>query len=1628
MSSNFYGKSCAPDQDLGRISDNYTKEEVNKLLATKANVTSTYTRLYLDGQFAALDADINLLNTVKVSQTQLETALDGLQSDIEADIALIYATKTDTYTKSQVDALIADVDLDPNTLIRKVPASTADNTINPGSNNSVALTLRGSTTNPLVQEWKNFLGETIGYVSNDGTSTFNGRVSVGSSVSQGDYGLSLNNKRITNLAAPVLGSDAVPYSFLQSYVVNFFAGLGSLGGGGSGGGSITGVLPGTGLFGGGFTGQVTLSLSDTSVTPGTYNLSTITVDAQGRITYAASGPTLGTSATLDVPATGDATAGQVVKGNDSRLTNAREWSAETVSQAEAEAGISTTRRAWTAERVKQSVNSILTAFRDSRKVYVSPSGSNSNNGTSLHEPLQTLGAAAALAQPGDLVILAPGVYTETSLPIRWKRDVGIMGSGLRNTTIRPAAGQEMNGFFKVDSGFWCWGIEFAGHQANAVLGQQSWAISFDELADNTAIGAISLGAYILKSPYIQNCSSITAEDDSGLAGSQSVGDTGGGILVDGTKCALNSPIRSMVVDSYTQVNLGGPGCLVCNDGYAQLVSFFGTFCEYHVKTSSGGQVNLSGGGTSDFGTYGLIAEGYSTKPVFTGKSRISNYGAGRVERVVTIDQASNVFTSPLHTLVVGDQITFSIKSGLLPAPLQSGPVYHVISSGFTSNTFKVSTSSGGSEVDITEVPNGTYQFLRQGVTEVDVIDFSGNRLGRQIKYPSAGSLGSPGNPVTISAVDGTSFTVTLATSTIKHEYVGGGTVTVGGNSYPVSSAVYNKTTGVTTLTATGFIPQIGNSVVLSGLSFICDSSSRPSSGQLMFPQLVFPRNSTTGVAEAKTFTYTKTGTNTLTFTEAASPNGPEHEYVSGGTAVISSTNYGVVNAQYNKTTGLVTLTTQSTIPGAIGSTGSVTVNGLAFICPTSGYIVTGSVPINASGVPVSNNNPTRAGYRVAFFSGVNGGLRNTLAPNQILDFRQRSQISAPGHTFEYVGSGTNYDALPWNGGVPVPANKIVELNNGRVYSSNTDELGNFAVGNQFNVDGTNGSVTINTDQFNLSGLNFIGPFSRNGGISTVGEQIQEFSNNNTLLSSTGAADGNTAPSQFAVKTYVDNRFLTDVTVTSGQPISVADTSTQDGSGFWTRTRNISLSLNTANGLARLDSGGLIPSSLLPSYVDDVLEFPALVSFPLVGETGKIYVDLSNNKSYRWSGSTYIEVSPSPGSTDSLAEGSVNKYFTTERARTSISATGQLSYDSVSGVMTYITPTSGPGSGTVTSVGLSLPGQFTISNSPVIASGTLTAAWVAQSANTVLAGPSTGSPAAPTFRTLTASEVGAADSTHIHGNITNAGAIGTVSGLPIITGTNGILQVGSFGTTLGTFTQGNDSRLVSDGDKGDITVSSNNSTWTIDNGVVTYAKIQNVSATGRLLGRSSTGAGSIEEITLGTGLTLVGGVLNATATGSGTPGGSTTQVQFNDAGAFAGDPDFTWDKTANKLNVKGDVVLDDGGTFEVIVQSIPPTATRYITYPDSSGIVVLGQSVRTKTVFTARDNQPPATNFATLDTRNSIPVLEFDAATTESAVFMGVMPSGSDLSSGLQVRIWWMADTATSGNVRWGVSFEDRLMW
>jgi hypothetical protein len=131
------------------------------------------------------------------------------------------------------------------------------------------------------------------------------------------------------------------------------------------------------------------------------------------------------------------------------------------------------------------------------------------------------------------------------------------------------------------------------------------------------------------------------------------------------------------------------------------------------------------------------------------------------------------------------------------------------------------------------------------------------------------------------------------------------------------------------------------------------------------------------------------------------------------------------------------------------------------------------------------------------------------------------------------------------------------------------------------------------------------------------------------------------------------------------------------------------------------------------------------------------------------------------------------------------------------------------------------------------------------------------------------------------------------------------------------------------------------------------------------------------------------------------------ISAADAGA---DKLLFWDDSAGKLTH-----LELGTALSISGTTLNASTGTYNTY---SGTTYLAS--KTLARFTPRENQPPATAFATLDTRNSIAVLDFDAATDEASIFSGVIPDYANLASGLKIRLAWMATTATSGNVRWGV--------
>ena len=272
-------------------------------------------------------------------------------------------------------------------------------------------------------------------------------------------------------------------------------------------------------------------------------------------------------------------------------------------------------------------------------VYVdATAGDDNNNGHRISTPKKTIKAAVnqinadATYGDGSIVVVAPGVYQE-ACPIQiQKRDVAIVGTSLRQCVVHPTAATETSTMFEVNSGTYLKNLTFTGMKASGTRGAAGslWEDSTYGLPPTQGWNvAFYNNAYIYKSPYIQNCTNFSDSEidntnldfnsgtaDKGRAGDLDSAPTGGGLLIDGSVPHDDSPLRSIVCDSYTHTGLDAPGIFVTNNGYCQATSSYAFFNHFHIACLNGGQANLAAS-TSDFGRYGLIADGKSTSAIFT---------------------------------------------------------------------------------------------------------------------------------------------------------------------------------------------------------------------------------------------------------------------------------------------------------------------------------------------------------------------------------------------------------------------------------------------------------------------------------------------------------------------------------------------------------------------------------------------------------------------------------------------------------------------------------------------------------------------------------------------------------------------------------------------------------------------------------------------------------------------------------------------------------------------------------------------------------------------------------------------------------------------------------------------------
>jgi hypothetical protein len=233
-------------------------------------------------------------------------------------------------------------------------------------------------------------------------------------------------------------------------------------------------------------------------------------------------------------------------------------------------------------------------------VWVNKYGNDDNGGKTEGDAKLTIAAAAAVAQPGDTIMVRSGVYYENN-PIGLRTDVSVTGQDLRLVTVVPQnSGKDV---FHVRRGCLVENMNFACDTGQSNPG--GGAVAFPP----TDTSKISVSGYIApgpategpsgrwRSPYVRNCTNFMKESI--------------GMKIDGndaTASTIGANLKSMVCDSFTQYNEAGIGVSITNGGYAQLVSIFTINCDIAIYASSGGQCDLTNSNSS-FGNFGLVADG-----------------------------------------------------------------------------------------------------------------------------------------------------------------------------------------------------------------------------------------------------------------------------------------------------------------------------------------------------------------------------------------------------------------------------------------------------------------------------------------------------------------------------------------------------------------------------------------------------------------------------------------------------------------------------------------------------------------------------------------------------------------------------------------------------------------------------------------------------------------------------------------------------------------------------------------------------------------------------------------------------------------------------------------------------------
>lgn len=206
-------------------------------------------------------------------------------------------------------------------------------------------------------------------------------------------------------------------------------------------------------------------------------------------------------------------------------------------------------------------------------IWVTKDGKDTNSGKKQGDAKATIKAAVADSKEGTVIRVTAGIYEEDN-PIKLPQQVSIVGDSLREVTVVPKNDADL---FYVGNGNYITGMSY-------VKADNTYPLAIVAFDPNNK-------PYINQSTYVQNCTNFIPNSI--------------GMKIDGNHAI--GPLKSMVLDSFTQYNPSGIGISITNEGYAQLVSLFTICSDTSVFCGTGGACDLTNSNSS-FGNFALVAD------------------------------------------------------------------------------------------------------------------------------------------------------------------------------------------------------------------------------------------------------------------------------------------------------------------------------------------------------------------------------------------------------------------------------------------------------------------------------------------------------------------------------------------------------------------------------------------------------------------------------------------------------------------------------------------------------------------------------------------------------------------------------------------------------------------------------------------------------------------------------------------------------------------------------------------------------------------------------------------------------------------------------------------------------------